>query len=82
MEDHVLFPDTSSTWTAALFAVCFELIALSRAAAAVAGGRGETEDRMDSQPEIQQQEKREAITAVIIYVSRRQLHRKHSSGKK
>lgn len=47
MRDHVLFPDTSSTWTPALFALCFKLIALCRAA--VMGGRGETEERMDSQ---------------------------------
>lgn len=46
--DHVLLPDTSSTWTAALFALRFELIALCRTVAAAAGGRGEME-REDGQ---------------------------------
>lgn len=36
-------------------------------------------EKIDSQREIQQREKREATTAVIIYVFRRQLHSKQSS---
>lgn len=66
----------------ALFALCFKLIALCRAVAAVTGGGGEREARMDSQRErsSKQGEKgKEAITAVITYVFRSQLH---SSGNK
>lgn len=76
MGDCVLFPDTSSTWTMALFALCFKLIALCRAVAAVIGGGGEREARMDSQREIQQGEGKEATTAAITYVFRSQLHSK------
>lgn len=58
MEDYVLFPGMSCTWAASLFAHCLKVIALCRAAAADAGGRGETEDRRDSQWAIQQHEKK------------------------
>lgn len=79
MGDHVLFPDTSSTWTAALLTLCFKLIALCGDVAAVIAARGETDER---DPTTRGRRGRENITVVIIYVFRSQLHSKHSSGDK